>query len=373
MPVTPQSCPDLLGLSPAELEAFLEGLGQPRYRARQLFSWLHRGASFDEMTDLPRELRRQLGDLATAGTLTLVTRADAPDESAKFAFRTSDTHLIETVLIPHRGRITVCVSSQIGCAFGCAFCATGKQGLTRSLRAGEIVEQVVRVQQAIAPQPVGQELASCPIARRVSNVVFMGMGEPLANYDAVLKAIALLNNEHGIGIGARHIAISTCGLPDQIRRLAGEGLQVALAISLHGATDAVRNQLVPAGRKHPIAQLMAAARHYAQSTGRKIAFEYVVVPGANDTSEQATRLAALLRGLPSMVNVIPRNPLEESSRPDPGAAFRFASLLEARGLAAVVRRSRGAEVLGACGQLSSRHQAKDKAGRTTSRPARKWS
>jgi 23S rRNA (adenine2503-C2)-methyltransferase len=364
-----QPHPDLLGLSPDELEALLQSLGQPRYRARQLFSWLHRGASFEEMTDLPRELRARLGELATAGTLTLVTRSDAPDRSAKFAHRTGDGHLIETVLIPYRARTTVCVSSQIGCAFGCAFCATGKQGLTRSLRAGEIVEQVVRAQQTIAPKPVGQELASCPIARRVSNVVFMGMGEPLANYDAVLKAIALLNHEHGLGIGARHIAISTCGLPDQIRRLADEGLQVALAISLHGATDAVRNQLVPIGRKHPIARVMAAARYYAQRTGRKVAFEYVVVPGTNDTPEQASRLAALLRGLPSMVNVIPRNPLEESSRPDPGAAFRFAHLLDARGLAAVVRRSRGAEVLGACGQLSSRREAKDRAGRAASRPA----
>jgi len=359
MPTASQPPPDLLGLSSDELEVLLRGLGQPRYRARQLFSWLHRGASFDEMTDLPRPLRERLAQLATPGTLTRVAREDASDGSAKLAFRTTDGHLIETVLILHRSRITVCVSSQVGCAFGCAFCATGKQGLTRSLRAGEIAEQVVRVQQEIAP-------------KRVTNIVFMGMGEPLANYDAVLKAVALINNEHGLGIGARHIAISTCGLPDQIRRLAGEGLQVALAISLHGATDAVRNQLVPAGRKHPIAQLMAAARHYAQSTGRKIAFEYVVVPGTNDTSEQATRLAALLRGLPSMVNVIPRNPLDESGRPDPGAAFRFASLLEARGLAAVVRRSRGAEVLGACGQLSSRRQAKDKAGRATSRPACKW-
>jgi 23S rRNA (adenine2503-C2)-methyltransferase len=346
MPDAPQPPPDLLGLSPGELGMFLDGLGQPRYRARQLFSWLHRGASFDEMTDLPKPLRDRLAQTARAATLQLVTREDAPDRSAKFAFRTDDGHLIETVLIPHRGRITVCVSSQIGCAFGCAFCATGKQGLTRSLRAGEVVEQVVRVQQEIAP-------------KRVTNVVFMGMGEPLANYDAVLKAIALLNNEHGLRIGARHIAISTCGLPGQIRRLADEGLQLALAISLHGATDAVRQQLVPIGRKHPIAQVMAAARYYAQRTGRKVAFEYVVVPGTNDTAEQATRLAALLRGLPSMVNVIPRNPLDESSRPDPGAAFRFAHLLDARGLAAVVRRSRGAEVFGACGQLSSRRRAKE--------------
>jgi 23S rRNA (adenine2503-C2)-methyltransferase len=360
MPASPQqSRPDLLGLTSDELDLFVQAVGQPRYRARQLFSWLHRGASFEEMTDLPRALRDRLIQLATAGSLVVVARDDAPGGSAKFAFRTADGHVIETVLIPHRGRTTVCVSSQIGCAFGCAFCATGQQGLTRSLRAGEIIEQVVRVQRAVSPT-------------RVSNIVFMGMGEPLANYGAVLKAVSLLNSEHGLGIGARHIAISTCGLPKEIRRLADEGLQIALAISLHGATDAVREQLVPLTRKHPIAEVMAAARYYAGKTGRKLAFEYVVVPGVNDTPEQANRLAALLRGLPSMVNVIPRNPIDSSARPDPGAAFGFAHLLEDRGIAAVVRRSRGAEVLGACGQLSSRHPAKERAGRDESRPARIW-
>jgi 23S rRNA (adenine2503-C2)-methyltransferase len=356
MPTTSQHPPDLLGLSPDELEVFLRALGQPRYRARQLFSWLHRGATFEEMTDLPRGLRDRLGQAATAGTLSSIAREDASDGSAKFAFRTSDEHVIETVLIAHPHRTTVCVSSQIGCAFGCAFCATGKQGLTRSLRTGEIVEQVVRVQREVGP-------------KRVTNIVFMGMGEPLANYQAVLKAVMLLNNEHGLGIGARHIAISTCGLPREMRRLADEGLQLALAVSLHAATDAVRQQLVPLARKHPIAEVIAAARYYAEKTGRKVAFEYVVVPGVNDTPEQARTLAALLQGMPAMVNVIPRNPVDGPSRPEPHAAFRFAHLLQQRGVPAVVRRSRGAEVLGACGQLSSRTRAAKKAGRDTSRPA----
>ncbi|MFB3881656.1 MAG: 23S rRNA (adenine(2503)-C(2))-methyltransferase RlmN [Armatimonadota bacterium] len=364
MPPRPQLRPDLLGLSPDELEAFLQQLGQPAYRAHQLLSWLHRGASFEEMTDLPKALRERLAQTATAGTLSLLARYDASDGSAKFAFRTGDGHTIETVLIPHpsaslragRSRVTVCVSSQIGCAFGCAFCATGKQGLTRSLRASEIVEQVVRVQADIAP-------------RRVTNVVFMGMGEPLANYDAVLKAVSLLNNEHGLGIGARHIAVSTCGLPREMRRLADEGLQLALAVSLHAATDDVRQQLVPLARKHPIAEVIAAARCYADKTGRKVAFEYVVVPGLNDTPDQARTLAGLLRGIPAMVNVIPRNPADESGPPEPHSAFRFAHLLQERGLPAVVRRSRGAEVLGACGQLASRPQATNKAGRDSSRPA----
>lgn len=361
-----QSRPELLALTIEELAVFLQALGEPRYRASQLFSWLHRGASFEEMSDLPRPLRIRLADLATAGTLSLVTREDSRDGSTKFAFRTSDKHIIETVLIPHRGRTTVCVSSQIGCAFGCAFCATGRQGLTRSLTTGEIVEQVVSIQRDLGRR---QAPAQQGRPQRVSNVVFMGMGEPLANYEAVLKAIALLNDKEGLGIGARHIAVSTCGLSKEIRRLADEGIQVALAVSLHGATDDVRQQLVPIGRKHPIAEVMAAVRYYVEKTSRKVAFEYVIIPGVNDTPGQANHLAALLRGLPAMVNVIPRNPADTSSKSDPAAAFRFAALLEERGVTAVVRRSRGAEVLGACGQLASRRSANEKAGRDASRPA----
>jgi 23S rRNA (adenine2503-C2)-methyltransferase len=359
-----QQRPDLLGLCPDELGEFLQALGEPPYRARQLFAWLHRGASFEEMTDLPAPLRRRLAELACAGTLTLAARQTAPDGATKFGFHTADGHLIETVLIPHANRNTLCLSSQIGCAFACQFCATGQQGLIRSLRPGEIVEQAIRVE-----QDCGRRQAPAQRSVRLRNIVFMGMGEPLANYDGVLKAVRLLNSPHGLAIGARHIAISTCGLPAQIRRLAEEGLQVALAVSLHAATDSVRTQLLPINRRHPIAEVMAAARHFVQKTGRKLAIQYVVIPDLNDTPDQADRLTALLRGLPAMVNLIPRNPVDESARPDPSAALRFARLLRVHGLEVVVRRSRGGEVLGACGQLASR-QAKEKAGRR-SRPARK--
>ncbi|UCC68596.1 MAG: 23S rRNA (adenine(2503)-C(2))-methyltransferase RlmN [Armatimonadota bacterium] len=353
----PATKADLLGLLPDELVLFLRGLGQPRYRAGQLFSWLHRGAAFDEMTDLPKLLRSRLAELASAGTLRAEAQETAPDGAAKLALRATDEHLVETVLLPHGRRTTVCVSSQIGCAYQCRFCATGRQGLVRSLTAGEIVEQVVRVQQACHPT-------------RVTNVVFMGMGEPLANYHAVVKAVRLLNHSGGLHIGARHIAVSTCGLPDGIRRLASEGLQVALAISLHAATDDVRSQLVPANRKHPIAEVVSAARAYAERTGRKIAFQYVVVPGLNDTPDQARRLAALTHGLPCIVNLIPCNPLSNSEPTDPRSAGRFAHLLRARGIAVAIRRSRGAEVLGACGQLRSRLIGQKDAGRAEARPAK---
>jgi len=349
---------DLLDLLPDEMQAFLapgprsltEPAGQPSYRARQVFSWLHRGAGFQEMTDLPAALRRKLAERACAGSLRVQECQTAPDGAAKFAFATGDEHLIETVLIPHSNRSTVCVSSQIGCAYRCPFCATGRRGLVRNLTAGEIVEQVIRVQQAIRPQ-------------RVTNIVFMGMGEPLANYDAVMKAVRLLNHPWGLHIAARHIAISTCGLPEQIRRLAGEGLQVALAISLHAATDELRNRLVPINRKHPLAEMMGAAREWVACTRRKVAFQYVIVPGLNDTPEQARALAGLLKGLVAMVNLIPQNPPEAdkpatqpAGRPDPGPAFAFAHRLRALGMEVAVRRSRGAEVLGACGQLREREE-----------------
>jgi len=341
MDTAPAHRPDLLGLLPEELDLFIRGLGQPAYRARQLFTWLHRGAAFADMTDLPLPLRERLPHLARAGSLELADRRTARDGTTKCGFRTADGHLIESVFIPHADHTTVCVSSQVGCAFGCSFCATGQRGLVRSLAASEIVEQVVKVARAVQPA-------------RVRNVVFMGMGEPLANYDAVLRAVRLLNHPGGLHVGARHLTISTCGLPQQIRRLAGEGLQLNLAISLHGATDEVRTQLVPLNRTHPLAEVIAAARVYAQATGRKVAFAYVVVPGLNDTPAQARRLAALLRGLPAMVNLLPQHPAEARGRIDSAPATAFAEALRALGLEVAVRRSRGAEVLGACGQLRER-------------------
>jgi len=377
---------DLLELLPDEMQAFLADLGpsgprmgpsgspagerssaalwrgQPSYRARQVFSWLHRGAGLAEMTDLPAAVRRKLAERACAGSLRLQHKQTASDGAAKFAFGTADGHLVETVLIPHSNRNTVCVSSQIGCAYRCPFCATGRRGLVRDLTAGEIVEQVIRVQQAIRPD-------------RVTNIVFMGMGEPLANYDAVIRAVRLLNHPWGLHVAARHIAISTCGLPEGIRRLAGEGLQVALAISLHAATDDLRNRLVPVNRKHPLAEVMRAAREWVERTRRKVAFQYVIIPGLNDSPEQARRLARRLKGLVAMVNLIPQNPPEAdkparhpAGRPDPGPALAFARRLRVLGMEVAVRRSRGAEVLGACGQLRERAGQHNDIGRAEARP-----
>jgi len=348
--------PVLTGLLPDELQAFLESLGEPAYRARQLYSWLHRGVSLAEMTDLPRSLRERLAERAVCHPLRIETQTEAPDGASKFAFRTADDRIVETVLIPHERRTTVCVSSQIGCALRCQFCATGQHGLVRDLTAGEIVQQVAGVQ---SRRP----------DRRVTNVVFMGMGEPLANYRAVLRAVHLLNHPWGLRIGARHIAISTCGLPDQIRRLARERLQVALAISLHAATDELRSELVPINRTHPIAEVIAAARFFAEETGRKVAFQYVVLPGVNDSPDQARGLARLTRGLPAMVNVIPQNPICGPARAEAAAATRFAHILRGHGVEVAVRRSRGADVFGACGQLRARPAVPKRAPRPSPPPA----
>ena len=348
--------PDLTGLLPDELQAFLESLGEPKYRARQLYSWLHRGVSLAEMTDLPRSLRERLAERAVCHRLRIETQAEAPDGATKFGFRTKDGRLIESVFIPYSRRNTVCVSSQIGCALRCQFCATGQHGLVRDLTAGEIVQQVAGVQ---SRRP----------DRRVTNVVFMGMGEPLANYRAVLRAVHLLNHPWGLRIGARHIAISTCGLPDQIRRLARERLQVALAISLHAPTDELRSELVPINRLHPIAEVIAAARFFAEETGRKVAFQYVVLPGVNDSPDQARGLARLTRGLPAMVNVIPQNPICGPARAEAAPAARFAHILQGHGVEVAVRRSRGADVFGACGQLRARPAVPKRAPRPSPPPA----
>jgi 23S rRNA (adenine2503-C2)-methyltransferase len=334
---------NLRNLDAAELRAWVADLGQPAYRADQIMRWLYARAasSFDEMTDLPAALRQDLAGRAAIAGLGVARRARSRDGSLKFAFRLHDGAAIEAVFIPAARRATVCVSSQVGCAVGCPFCATGAQGLERNLSTAEIVEQVVAVQREVG--------------RRVSNVVFMGMGEPLANYNNVMKAVRMLNDPAMLGIAARHIAISTCGLPRPIRRLAGEAVQVHLAVSLHAPNDALRDELVPINRRHPLAPLMAACRDYVARTKRKVTFEYVLIAGRNDAPAHARELAALVRGMQCVVNLMPLNPFAERlGRSAPQYVARFARLLESLGVEVAVRRERGADIRAACGQLAGR-------------------
>ena len=325
---------DIKSLTRDELEARFKAWEQPVYRVTQLLEWLyvHRVATWDAMTNLPKPLREKLGQDFLLRTLELVRKQGAPvlrsgtaeggrDTTQKFLWRLHDHSLIESVLIPANpalygdasDRHTLCVSTQVGCAYGCKFCASGLDGLKRNLTPDEIVEQVLAVER-LSPQSTvrSQSSAAQPRTgdsglRTVDNLVIMGMGEPLANYDNLLQALRILNAPWGGGIGARKITISTSGLAPQIRRLADEPLQFRLAISLHGATDEVRNKIMPVNRKYPLKELVAACEHYQGQKGRMLTFEYILIAGVNDSIEQARPLAALARRLFAKVNLIPYN------------------------------------------------------------------
>jgi 23S rRNA (adenine2503-C2)-methyltransferase len=350
----------ITALSKEELAARLATAGQPAFRAGQILDWIYqkRVDSFAAMSNLPAALREALSAQFALGSLEQVRRLGAQDTTQKFLFRLSDGQLIETVLIPASpalygeasDRRTLCVSSQVGCAYGCKFCASGLDGWTRNLSAGEIVEQILRVEAGAG--------------EKVNNLVFMGMGEPLANYENLLRAIGIINAPWGVGLGARHITISTSGLAPQIRRLADQPLQVRLAISLHGATDAIRAEIMPVNRKYPLAELMDACRYYRASKKQMLTFEYILIGGVNDTEEQARALAPLAAELDAKVNLIPYNSVEGLTwtRPPLERQEAFVRLLRARGVAATLRREKGHDIDAACGQLRRQTLAVQPAG-----------
>lgn len=334
----------LLDLDDTALAALV---GPPRYRVEQVRRWLYeRGAgSVDEMTDLPGELRARLAAVGVA-PLTEVARTSADDVTTLKWLFSSDGASFETVLMRYPDRATVCVSSQAGCAQGCPFCATGQSGFERHLSAGEIVAQVLAA---------GRELRAIGDDRsptRVSNVVFMGMGEPLANYPAVAAAVGRLCGP--MGLSARHVTVSTIGIPERIRQMATDLPPVTLAVSLHAPDDALRDRLVPPNRRWPIAEVLAAVADYRAAGGRRVTFEYTLMEGVNDSVEQAHALAALLRPLrPVHVNAIPMNPTADPAfRPaPPGECRTFVDALAAGGINTTLRRNRGASIDAACGQL----------------------
>ncbi|HEY5814571.1 MAG TPA: 23S rRNA (adenine(2503)-C(2))-methyltransferase RlmN [Terrimicrobiaceae bacterium] len=340
---------DLLSITQQEQADRLEELGQPRYRASQLCAWIYqrRAKAFDEMTDLPAGLRAQFAEQFTLRPLEVVTEIGSTDTTRKFLFRLTDGQMIEAVLIPaspalygeRSDRRTACISSQVGCAFGCKFCASGLDGVKRNLTAGEIVAQFLAL----------EELSK----EKINNVVFMGMGEPFANYENLMRAIGILNAPWGIGLGARNMTVSTSGLVQRIRDFADQPLQVRLAISLHAATDAVRTQIMPINRKYPLPELLAACAHYCSRKNQRLTFEYILIRDLNDTEEQAQALASHARRLQAKVNLIPYNRVEglEWERPAPIVQERFLKLLKARGVAATLRREKGHDIAAACGQL----------------------
>ncbi|AGY60370.1 23S rRNA (adenine(2503)-C(2))-methyltransferase RlmN [Gloeobacter kilaueensis] len=328
----------LLGQDAEALRLWVESEGQPAYRAQQLHRWLYqRGLrSLMEVTDWPKPWREKLQDVPV-GRSHLLRESIAPDGTIKFLLVAADNEAIETVGIPGPGRLTVCVSSQVGCPMACCFCATGKSGFARDLGVHEIVDQVLTVQERFE--------------QRVSHVVFMGMGEPLLNLDAVVRSLTVLNRD--IGIGQRQMTISTVGVPGRIAELATYKLQATLAVSLHAPNQELRAQLIPTARRYPLDQLIADCRNYVQSTGRRLSFEYTLLSGVNDELKHARQLAGLLRGFQAHVNLIPYNPIEggEFARPDNERVQRFAQELARHKLVASVRRTRGLEESAACGQL----------------------
>ncbi len=332
-----------------ELAALLSVWDVAAYRVRQVWEWLyqHKVTTFDAMTNLPKTLRARLDAEFTLTTLQPVTELHSSDgQTVKRLWRLADGQVIESVLMTYDDdRRTACISTQAGCAMGCVFCATGQMGFARHLTTGEIVEQVL---------VFARELEAN--GERLSNVVLMGMGEPLHNYDATLEAIRRLNDESGLNIGQRHITLSTVGLVPQIRRFAEEGLQVGLAISLHAATDQERDQLLPVNKRWPLSELMAAARDYVAQTGRRITFEWALIAGENDTIEQAEKLGRLLRDLKCHVNLIPLNPTEGySGQPsDPVRVAAFQAVLRQYRVGSTVRVRRGIDIQAGCGQLKAK-------------------
>jgi 23S rRNA (adenine2503-C2)-methyltransferase len=332
-----------------EIEQAFAGLGQPAYRARQVLRWLYekRAGSFEQMTDLPAPLRAQLAEAFAFDELALIRKTGSNDTTQKFLFRLTDGNLIETVLIPaspalygeDSDRRTLCVSTQVGCAYGCKFCASGLDGWTRNLHAGEIVEQLVK--------------AEALSGERVNNIVFMGMGEPLANFENLMRAIGIINAPWGIHLGARHITVSTSGLAPRIRELADQPLQIRLAISLHGATDEVRQQIMPVNRKYPLAVLLDACAYYIQRKKQHLTFEYILIDHVNDTPEQARALATHARALRAKVNLIPYNTVEGLPwrRPDRARQHAFLGILKDRDVLATIRTEKGGDIDAACGQL----------------------
>ncbi len=368
-------------LTREELESRFTAWGEPAYRVDQLLYWLYeaRATSWAAVTNLPKGLREKLSEHYSFASLELVRKQGACDTTQKFLWRLSDHALIESVLIPANpalygeasDRHTLCVSTQVGCLYGCKFCASGLEGWKRNLRVEEIVDQVLAVERwnreqiRIAERGIRNGAAADdhpasgiqhPASRLINNLVIMGMGEPLANYDNLLKALRILNAPWGGGIGARKITISTSGLVPQIRKLADEPMQFRLAISLHGATDEVRNKIMPINRKYPLRELTMACEYYQKKKGRMITLEYILIAGVNDHSAQIGPLARLAQRLNAKVNLIPYNRVDGLAweRPSEETQDAFLAALEKRDITATLRREKGQDIDAACGQLRLR-------------------
>ncbi len=354
--------PLLLDLTRAELRELMAQWGEPAFRGDQVYTWLHKEvvASPEEMSNLPKALRARLEEKTLVTPLQLITQVDSQDKlTRKALFRLPDGNTIEVVLMLYNERRTVCISTQVGCGMGCTFCATGQGGLARNLTAGEIIAQVHWFDRWLRQAERGELRVKRPA--RVTNVVVMGMGEPLANYKPLMQAVAALSDQDTFGLSVRNITVSTVGLVPMIDRLAAEALAVKLAVSLHAPSNRLRNKLVPINKTYPLEALMAACQRYQAKTRRRVSFEYALMAGVNDAPDQAQQLADLLTGLHCHVNLIPLNPTpgspyQPSSDED---VRRFRQVLEGAHIATTVRLRRGIEINAGCGQLRQAVQQPD--------------
>ena len=339
----------LLGMTPEELGAFFKAIGQPAFRAKQVFAWLHQGVPFEGMSNLPKALREKLTeDCIDNPVCVLETIESKLDGTVKLLYKLPDGHIIEGVLMRYKYGNTLCLSTQVGCRMGCAFCASTLDGCARNLTSAEMLGQIVCANGVLAAQGEGQ---------KVGNIVLMGSGEPLDNYDNVVKFLRILRMEGGLCIGMRSVSLSTCGLVENMRRLADEDLPVTLSLSLHAPNDEVRKQLMPVARKYGMDDVLAACRYYIEKTGRRVIFEYALVHGVNADPAQAAELAARLRGMQCHVNLIPLNSVPE--RGLTGVTERevdaFKKALEQKNISVTRRREMGDDIEGACGQLRRRY------------------
>ena len=336
---------NLKSLTQPELAAIFKELGQPAFRAKQVFTWLHKGVrSYDEMTNLPKNLRDTLAEKYPINAPKVVRKQESSrDGTIKYLWELSDGNCVETVLMRYHYGNTVCISTEVGCAMGCAFCASTIGGLVRRLEPFEMLDEVLFTQLD----------SGLPISR----IVLMGIGEPLDNFDNVLKFLELVNSPDGMNISMRHISLSTCGLVPKIDALAERKLQISLAISLHGPSNEIRGKIMPVNRAYPMEQLLEACRRYFDATGRRIHFEYAMIDGVNDTPDHAKELLRKLRGLPAHFNLIPLNHVEESPlKPSSKAAVAtFQKILEDGGITATVRRTLGGDIDASCGQLRRKY------------------
>ena len=341
---------DLKSMTLAEMQDAFRALGEPAFRAKQVFSWLHRGAeSFGEMTNLSKPLRERLSGLYTI-TVPQLARAQRSqkDGTIKYLWRLADGNCVESVVMQYHHGNTICISSEVGCPMGCKFCASTLGGLVRRLAPSELLDQVI----------FSQKESGLPI----SNIVLMGIGEPLDNFDAVMRFLELVNSPEGLNIGMRHISLSTCGLVDKIEKLAERKLQLTLSVSLHSPDDESRSQIMPVNRRWGVDTLLAACRDYFEKTGRRVSFEYTMINGVSDSEQQAQLLASKLQGMAAHVNLIPLNSVEETGlRTSTHAAIaRFQEILQQHGVTATVRRTLGSDIDASCGQLRRKYESGDR-------------